>query len=384
MLSSCGGFTASNNNGPSAEDLVATAAFETLQAEDVANNIGDDGGDDEGGDAVPDATDPPATDAPATDPPPTNTPIPPTATPTPICNMAQFDEDISIPDDTVVAPGEAFTKIWRLKNNGACTWTIGYQIIFDDGDAMGAPVSVPMPSAVSPNGTVDISIDMTAPLDEGTVRGDWKLRSADGIEFGLGDGSAFYVQIVVVEPAATTEFITIYPLPITMIPWLGFNVEVLNVDARSINSGGGDAASLLVGDTSSNLGIQSFIGFDLSSIPAGSTINTAYLGVTGWGDHGTPFDDLACMRAYAGTYFPIDLADYDNYPSLGAVARYCNYADLNEASTNEGLVEDVQDALPSGKVEFIFVFNTTETDNDGIADYILFDGFSLIINYSLP
>lgn len=379
LLSSCGGFTGSNENGPTAEELVATAAFETLQAEAVADNTGDG---DEDGETAPEATDPPATDVPATDPPPTNTSAPPSATPTPICNMVDFVDDMTIPDDTVVAPGETFTKVWRIKNNGACTWTLGYQIIFDSGDGMGAPVSFPMPSAISPNGTVDISIDMTAPLDEGTYRGDWKLRSADGIEFCLGDGSAFYVQIIVVEPTATTVFIPIFPLPVTLIPIFGFNVEIINSQAGSVNEGGSIALSTTIGDTSSNLGVNSFFKFDLSGIPDGATINTALIGLNGISNQGDPFGGLDCMRVYDGSYFPLDASDYKDHPNTGALARYCDVADLGVAAGNNSLVEAVQDALAADAVELIFVFNTIETDNDGVSDYLMIDTVSLIINYT--
>jgi hypothetical protein len=385
LLASCSGLSSSNNNGSSAEELVATAAYETLQAEAVANNDGSDG--DGGEDSDPEATDP----AP-TDPVPTNTDVPATEEPTeattptatPICNMAQLIEDLTIPDDTVMQPGETFTKIWKIKNNGTCTWTAGYQIIFADGDQMGAPITIPMPSVVAPNGTVDISIDMTAPMDEDTFKGDWKLRSADGIEFGLGDGSAFFVQIIVVEPTATLIFIPILPIPVTFIPIFGINVEIINSDAGSVNSGGDVASSALVGDTSTNIGIQSFFKFDLSSIPAGSTINSVFIGATSYTTQGDAFAGLDYLRVYDGSYFPLDAGDYDDYPGIGSLARFGLYAELNGIAGNEAMEEAVENALASGNLELILVFNNTETDNDGNADYIMFDGLSLIINYFAP
>ena len=384
LLTSCSGIGGSNNDGPSAEELVATAAFETLQAEAATNN---DGSGDGGEDSSPEATDP----AP-TDPVPTNTDVPATDEPantstptaTPICNMAQFIDDLTIPDDTVMEPGEIFTKIWRLKNNGACTWTVGYQIIFDDGDQMGAPITVPMPSVVAPNGTVDISIDMTAPIDEDTYKGDWKLRSADGIEFGLGDGSAFYVQIIVVEPTATVAFWPILPLPVTFIPIFGINVEIINSDAGSVNSDGGVTSTALVGDGSSNIGIQAFFKFDLSSIPAGSIINSVFIGATSYSTQGDAFAGLDYLRVYDGTYFPLDAGDYNNHPGIGSLARFGSYAELDGIAGNEFMIAAVENALVSGNLELILVFNTTETDNDGNSDYIVIDGLSLIINYFAP
>ena len=388
LLSACAGFGGAEKNDPDTQALVMTAAHETMQAVEAANNAGDDGG----GDSAPDATEPPATDIPATDIPPTdaptNTPVPPTPTPTPICNMAQFDEDLSIPDETVLAPGEAFTKIWRIKNVGVCTWSVGYQIIFDDGDEMGAPLSFGMPSVVAPNGTVDIAVDMIAPATEGTFQGDWKLRSEDGIEFGLGDGSSFYVRIITAEPTATLEptattgFITIFPLPVTMIPIFGINTELINTQSGAVSSAGGLSSSPAVGDNLVNDGINAFFKFDLSSIPDGATINSALFGVNSYTSFEDPFGDLACMRAYDGIYFPLDASDYGNHPSTGTVVRFCDTDELDAPGGNTLLVDAVQSNLVSDFVDFIFVFNNNETDGNNDGDYLVLGTVSLIINYS--
>src|SRR5512145_2890125 len=37
-------------------------------------------------------------------------------------NSASFVADITIPDNTDVAGGSKFTKIWRIANNGTCVW----------------------------------------------------------------------------------------------------------------------------------------------------------------------------------------------------------------------------------------------------------------------
>ena len=126
----------------------------------------------------------------------TNTPIP-TTTEMP-CNRAAFVDDITIPDGTELAQGEAFTKTWRLRNTGTCTWTSSYDLVFDSGDSLGGPASKPLLGNVAPNQTVDISVDLTAPNEGGTFRGNWKLRSDSGILFGVGGSGdvAFYVEIV--------------------------------------------------------------------------------------------------------------------------------------------------------------------------------------------
>ena len=127
---------------------------------------------------------------------------PPTETPQP-CNQALFVQDVTIPDDTRLKPGEAFTKTWRLKNIGTCTWNTGYALVFSGGDAMGAPAVINLPGDVSPNSTVDLSIDMKAPAKTGKYMSNWKLRTSSGLIFGVFNNQAFFAQIQVVAPTPT-------------------------------------------------------------------------------------------------------------------------------------------------------------------------------------
>jgi hypothetical protein len=135
---------------------------------------------------------------------PTFTPLPPTLTPIP-CNWAQFVADISIPDNTVLNANQGFTKTWRVRNIGACTWTSDYQVIFSSGNAMSSLASNPLNTTVAPNQTVDISINFVAPNTTGSYIGYWMLRSANGIVFGIGNtaNKAFWVSISVNRPTAT-------------------------------------------------------------------------------------------------------------------------------------------------------------------------------------
>ncbi|NPV85711.1 MAG: protein kinase [Anaerolineae bacterium] len=129
-------------------------------------------------------------------------------TPPPCSNQAAFVADVTIPDGAELPPYKDFVKTWRLRNDGTCTWTSGYQIVFDSGYQMGGPVSKMLTSAdVQPGGTLDISVNLTAPSDAGTYRGNWCLQSANGERFGIGADAAhcLYVQIKVVNPLATTS-----------------------------------------------------------------------------------------------------------------------------------------------------------------------------------
>lgn len=155
-------------------------------------------------------------------PPPTLTPLPPlTATATPFdtppptippagCDKAAFVSDVTIPDSTLLAPGAGFTKTWRLRNVGRCTWTTAYSLVFYSGEQMGAPTSVNFPWSVAPGQTVDLSVNMVAPPSAGEYRGFWILRNASGALFGIGQNAdmPFWTTIKVAgeAPAAGYDF----------------------------------------------------------------------------------------------------------------------------------------------------------------------------------
>jgi CSLREA domain-containing protein len=117
-------------------------------------------------------------------------------------NDMQFVADVTIPDGTQMAPGEAFTKTWTLANTGTCDW-IGYSLVFHSDEQMGGASAVPVP-ATSAGANVNASVDLTAPTTPGTHRSGWTMRASDGALFG----DVVYVEIVVTaseEPAVTEE-----------------------------------------------------------------------------------------------------------------------------------------------------------------------------------
>ncbi len=222
FLSACGLLAGAENGGKDSQSVQQTAvmqtvsalmtqqAFETLiaQATQIANQQ-----------LTP--TQPQATMAPTQV---QNTPLPPTATqplptwtPTqkPIpCNAAEFVKDVSVPDGSEFASGQKFTKTWRLKNAGTCTWTKDYALVFVDGAGMSAPSSVALKGDVRPGETVDISVDLVAPSKAGGHKGNWMLRDASGRMFGLGNNQdkPFWVSIKVSGYKSDDVPSALYPL----------------------------------------------------------------------------------------------------------------------------------------------------------------------------
>jgi len=113
------------------------------------------------------------------------------------CNNAAFVEDISIADKTKIAPGASFTKTWRIKNTGTCTWTGNFKFTFVGGELFGSDTTK-IRRNVAPGATTDFSLSMVAPNSAGTYSSSWRLANENGVLFG----STFSVRIVVPSPTS--------------------------------------------------------------------------------------------------------------------------------------------------------------------------------------
>ncbi|HVF25289.1 MAG TPA: NBR1-Ig-like domain-containing protein [Anaerolineales bacterium] len=88
-------------------------------------------------------------------------------------------------DNSIFAPGSSFTKVWRLRNSGTCTWKTSYRVVLVSGDQLGGQNLMPLPREVAPGQTIDIAMNFTAPLIEGVYRGNWQIRNDKGENFGI-------------------------------------------------------------------------------------------------------------------------------------------------------------------------------------------------------
>lgn len=183
---------------------------------------------------------------------PTNTAPPaPTETKQP-CDRAEFVQDVTIPDGTTFQPNKNFTKTWRLRNTGTCTWNTGYDLVFISGDEMNGSSAVPISGSVSPGSTADVSTDLKSPNSAGTYKGNYKLRNADGVLFGIGEGAdgVFWVEIKVVLPSATpTTEVKLPDLVVSFIeldPSTPIQGDPVDVTVQVYNQGEAQAGSFIV------------------------------------------------------------------------------------------------------------------------------------------
>ena len=137
------------------------------------------------------------------------------------CAKANFISE-TIPDGTIMKPGDVFTKTWQIKNGSTCTWDTTYKIIFWDGNVMGGAYYYNLPQASAPGGVIDISLVLTAPTEEGEFTSEWMLQTPNNIAFGVGQyNEPFSAKIVVSKADKPVTGITDVKLEVIRDPAAG-------------------------------------------------------------------------------------------------------------------------------------------------------------------
>ncbi len=180
-----------------------------------------------------------------------------TSTPGAVCDRATFLADVTIPDGSTLTAGTPFTKTWRIRNDGSCTWTTSYALVFAAGDLLGATPMVNLTSNVAPGQTVEVSVNMTAPTAPGHYRSYWMLRNSSGKRFGFGPtGTLGIFADINVSGAYSTAYdfyanacSAVWSSSAGVLPCPGTNGDakgfVLKLDAPKLEDGSTGASGLL-------------------------------------------------------------------------------------------------------------------------------------------
>lgn len=104
----------------------------------------------------------------------------------------------TIPDGTSFRPGESFTKSWTLKNGGTVPWSGNYQLVrtgsLPEGEWLNSPQSIALAKPVLPGESIQISVDLKAPQQEGQYTVYYQLTNDKGEEM---PATTIWVSIVV-------------------------------------------------------------------------------------------------------------------------------------------------------------------------------------------
>lgn len=106
----------------------------------------------------------------------------------------------TIPPNTKLQTGAAFTKEWILENTGDTTWSSGaqYRLARLDGTAFGGPASINIPTQVQikPKQSHTFSISLKVPSNSGVYTARWQMQKD-----GKGFGPILTIQILADLPA---------------------------------------------------------------------------------------------------------------------------------------------------------------------------------------
>jgi len=104
--------------------------------------------------------------------------------PTASCYRLVYIKDVTIPDNTPMKPGEAFTKTWLVQNTGSCPWEVGFKFNVVAGNPMNG-VALTLSQEVAPGSQYELSVPMVLPTNaSGTLTGTWRMADAKGAFFG--------------------------------------------------------------------------------------------------------------------------------------------------------------------------------------------------------
>ena len=104
--------------------------------------------------------------------------------------------DVTIPRGTRFATPQPFSKVWKVKNTGTCTWTpTEYTLRFVEGEQMGEATQIMVPGAIQPDATVDLVILQVAPDAPGHHIAHWQLFDGDGQVVAGADGNPIELTV---------------------------------------------------------------------------------------------------------------------------------------------------------------------------------------------
>jgi len=113
-----------------------------------------------------------------------------------LCDSLSYDVttiDVTVPDNTIMTPGQDFLKTWLVKNNGACPWGAGYVLVYAGYSTPMSGQFVPFDEVIQPGEEVEVSVQFKAPDAAGEYLSAWTMQNPQGVTFP----EPIFVKIIV-------------------------------------------------------------------------------------------------------------------------------------------------------------------------------------------
>lgn len=113
-------------------------------------------------------------------------------------NDAVFLSDLTVPDGTVVQPGQVLDKRWSVRNAGTCDWGPDYRLIAVPPNPFAgeAPLAL-YPARAGADAVWQVMVRV--PGQKGEIVGRWQAQAPDGTTFG----QQVFIKIEVANTTAT-------------------------------------------------------------------------------------------------------------------------------------------------------------------------------------
>lgn len=100
-----------------------------------------------------------------------------------LCDSLTYVADVTVPDGTIMSPGQDFLKTWRVKNTGACPWGAGYVLTYGGYSNRMAGQFVALTEVIQPGQEVEVSVQFKAPDQAGEYLSAWTMQNPQGVTF---------------------------------------------------------------------------------------------------------------------------------------------------------------------------------------------------------
>ncbi len=110
-----------------------------------------------------------------------------------LCDNLIYVADVTVPDGTIMSPGQDFVKTWRVRNTGACPWGAGYVLAYAGYTIPMSGQFIAMTEVIQPGQEVEVSVQFTAPSQAGEYLSAWTMRNPQGVTFP----QVVFVKIIV-------------------------------------------------------------------------------------------------------------------------------------------------------------------------------------------
>ncbi len=322
-----------------------------------------------------------------------------------------YGERVAFVGHGVDADGSVVAYVWRSSIDGELSESASFEtsslsrgthtVWFKVQDDKGAwSAEVPVVVMVVPQGVLKPNIRTFVAEPSTITEGkpsvlSWNVSGANAVTIEPGIGNVPVVGSRTVTPAKTTTYLlmasndagtvstTVQVVVVSTSPVRRLELYSIVGEEGQVRKDGYVGPEVQVGDVKNGTPIQAFLSFDISMIPQGAIIKSAYLDLTGASVFGEPFRNLGMLRVYECRYGVLSSKDFAVGSGPGIPLHSFSFL-VDEPVTSSLLVSAIQDRVKegSGRFQLRLQFDKPSFYNNQ-GDYVaLWEGKSrLVIEY---